>query len=76
MKKKHMTTAEVAAVLGVSSMSIVRWCDDGKGPEHHRTPGGQRRFEPAAVAAWMKGRGMTVPESLLTGYDATSTAPR
>lgn len=63
---KFLSTAKVAAACGVSPMSIVRWCDDGKGPPHHRTPGGQRRFVVADVVAWMRAQGMPVPAALAT----------
>lgn len=64
---KFLTTAEVAAACQVSKMSIVRWCDDGKGPPHHKTPGGQRRFVVADVVAWMRAQGMPVPVRLASG---------
>jgi excisionase family DNA binding protein len=37
------TTSQAAAYLGVSQMSIRRWCADGY-LQHHLTPGGQLRF--------------------------------
>lgn len=61
-RASYLTTKDVAAACGVSPMSVTRWCDDGKGPKHHRTPGGLRRFARADVVAWMKERGMPVPK--------------
>lgn len=43
MHRSHMTTAEVAATLGVGATTIKRWVTDGLLPEV-RTPGGHRRF--------------------------------
>lgn len=43
---RPLTTTEAAARLGVSQRSIIRWADSGRLPSW-RTPGGQRRIDPA-----------------------------
>lgn len=63
-KEEFLTTLDVAAACGVSTMSITRWCEGGKGPPHHRTPGNQRRFKKADVVSWMRAKGMPVPSTL------------
>lgn len=50
-----LTVAEVAARLGVPTRTVRHWSDIGYLPAR-RTPGGQRRYSPAEVAAFAKRR--------------------
>lgn len=44
-----ITTGEAAARLGVTRMTVTRWCDVGM-LRHVRLPGGARRVDPEDVA--------------------------
>jgi len=50
-----LTVADVAARLGVPTRTVRHWSDIGYLPAR-RTPGGQRRYSPAVVAAFAKRR--------------------
>jgi excisionase family DNA binding protein len=47
---EHLTPAEAARRLGVSTWTLNRWERDGK-IAAYRTPGGQRRFLAADIEA-------------------------
>lgn len=47
-----LTTSQVAQALGISIGTVRRWADDGY-LRSYRTPGGQRRFSPEAVEAFL-----------------------
>jgi excisionase family DNA binding protein len=50
---KRLRLPEVAARLGVHPSSLQRWCIQGKGPEHLKTPGGTYIFRAEDVEAWL-----------------------
>lgn len=47
-----MSTRQVAAILGVSPRTVEQMRADGRGPAWVRV-GGQVRYEPAQLAAWI-----------------------
>lgn len=47
-----LTPGAVARLFGVSVVTVATWADSGKLP-HFRTPGGQRRFRPEDVEAFI-----------------------
>jgi len=53
-----MTTAEVAAVFGVTSKAVTRWANTGRLHPIH-TPGGTRRYLRTEVDAWLAGKPLT-----------------
>lgn len=55
MSPKWLTSREAAVWLGVSLATIRRWVKDGHLP-HWRTPGGQLRFDPGELDAWLERR--------------------
>ncbi len=44
----HLHTAQVAAILHVTSKTIARWAKDGRLP-YQRTLGGHRRYPESAI---------------------------
>jgi excisionase family DNA binding protein len=46
-----LTSSQAARYLGVSQVTIRRWCEDGY-LSHYRTPGGQYRFSRAQLDAF------------------------
>jgi excisionase family DNA binding protein len=48
MTQTHLKTAEVAAILHVSSKTVARWAQEGKLP-FLRTMGGHRRYPEAEI---------------------------
>lgn len=46
-----LTTADVAAIFGVTTMTVKRWADKGALP-HFRTPGNHYRFKREDVEAF------------------------
>ena len=50
-----LTAAEVAALFRVEKVTVGRWARSGRLPSV-RTPGGQRRFRAADVAALLNGK--------------------
>jgi len=53
-----MTTAEVAAVFGVTSKAVTRWANTGR-LHPIRTPGATRRYLRAEIDAWLAGKPLT-----------------
>lgn len=58
---KPLKVTEVALLFGVSSKSVVRWCNDGRLP-YSTTLGGHRRFDPERIAAIAAGQHFEVDE--------------
>lgn len=52
---KWLTSKEAAVWLGCSVASIKRWVETAELP-HWRTLGGQLRFDPAELDAWVEER--------------------
>ena len=50
-----MSTAQVAAYLGVTPQTLANWAYKGKGPEFVKLDG-RRRYVPADVRAWVEAR--------------------
>lgn len=50
MNRTHYSPKECAEMLGVSSRTIIRWCDTGK-LEHVRLPG-KKTIRKISVKAW------------------------
>ena len=48
-----LTRSEVAAIVGYSQQSIVRWADSGKLKPDEVTPGGHRRWRRSTVDAFV-----------------------
>lgn len=53
---RPLTSGDVAAIFGVSAVTVGAWADQGLLP-HFRTPGGQRRFRRSDVDAYIKKQG-------------------
>jgi excisionase family DNA binding protein len=53
---RPLTPGEVAAIFGVSTVTVAAWADQGRLP-HFRTPGGQRRFRREDVDAFLAATG-------------------
>jgi excisionase family DNA binding protein len=51
-KRLGLTTSQAARHLGVSMSTVRRWADQGHLPTL-RTPGGQRRFRPEQLDAFV-----------------------
>jgi len=62
-----LTSAEVAKLLQVDATSIINWSTKGY-LQYYRTPGGHRRIRASDVVAFLKQRGMPIPQPL-TGID-------
>lgn len=58
-----LTSQEVADIYGVALSTIHLWTKRKKIP-HHRTIGGQLRYDPVALRAWAEKRDLPVPEKL------------
>lgn len=58
---RTLTASEAAALIGVSVATVRGWADHGVLPSH-RTVGGHRRFELAALREWLERRGAPAPE--------------
>jgi excisionase family DNA binding protein len=59
------TTHAVARMIGVSASAVVSWIDKGL-LEAHRTPGGHRRVEKAALLGFLRQNQMPIPRALVT----------
>jgi len=68
MSKPLLTITGAARHLGINQKTLRRWTDAGQVP-CVRTIGGQRRYEPAALARFMRERGGTA-----TNHDDDPTA--
>jgi len=64
MHKTQLSTHEVAQILGVTPMSIIRYCENGQLP-FTKTPGGHRRIQRVDVEAFAASRGVRVSEQLV-----------
>src|SRR4051794_37887715 len=52
MSGRLLTARELAAELGVSAETVLRWTRRGELPGF-RLPGGAIRYQPAAIEAWL-----------------------
>jgi excisionase family DNA binding protein len=52
--KNTLKLPEVAEQIGVHASTLQRWCAQGKGPLHIKTPGGMHLFRADDVATWLK----------------------
>ncbi len=52
--KETLKLPEVAEEIGVHSSTLRRWCEQGKGPHHIKTPGGTYIFRTDEVRRWLK----------------------
>ncbi len=52
--KNMLRLPDVAALLDVHPSTLRRWCEQGDGPRHIRTPGGTYLFEAAEVERWKR----------------------
>lgn len=71
----HLTTIEVARMLGMAVRSVQLMVDRGE-LEAWRTPGGHRRISRESVARWTEGRGLSTRPSDLGPPVTQGTAPR
>lgn len=62
--KTSLGPGALGALLGLSPDGVVNAELGGRLPPAERTPGGHRRWDPAAVAAWLRERGASVPAAL------------
>jgi excisionase family DNA binding protein len=60
---KHLSTAQVARLLGVSDQSVANWIDRGK-LRAGRTPGGHRRIEKQDLVEFLKRQKFRIPREL------------
>jgi DNA-binding transcriptional MerR regulator len=51
--KDVLRIPEVAREIGVHPSTLQRWCVQGKGPRHIKTPGGTHIFRAQDVASWL-----------------------
>jgi len=51
--KRTLRLPEVAERIGVHSSTLRRWCEEGKGPRHIKTPGGTYIFRAEEVEKWL-----------------------
>lgn len=65
MRKKLLTTGNVARMLGVAPKTVLGWCANDALP-HWRLPGGSRdrRIEPNALAAYLRAKEVPLPAEL------------
>ena len=63
MRRKLLSTSQVAELLGVSDQSVANWVDNGQ-LKAGRTPGGHRRIAVEDLVEFMRRQGLNVPESL------------
>lgn len=56
-----LSSGDVAALFGVSVVTVGNWADEGK-LAHFKTPGGQRRFRPADVEAFLEAQPEPAPD--------------
>jgi len=66
LQRKHLSTFDVAGLLGVDPGSVANWIDSGR-LKAHRTPGGHRRVAVADMVAFLRAHNMPVPEELKSG---------
>jgi excisionase family DNA binding protein len=64
VRGRYLTSNAVARLVGVSPSTVLGWIDRGLLPGH-RTPGGHRRVERAAVVRFLREHEMPVPQQLL-----------
>lgn len=60
---KFYTPGQVAAWCGVTSMTIIRWCD-AKVLDAVVTPGGHRRIKEDSVRQYLVSRGLPLPKEM------------
>lgn len=60
-----LMTADIAEMMNVSTRSVYTWAKTMDLP-HYDTPGGHMRFRAAEVKKWLEGRGLEVPEKLVS----------
>lgn len=51
--KNLLRLPDVARKIGIHPSTLQRWCADGKGPRHIKTPGGTHIFRVDDVASWL-----------------------
>lgn len=67
--ERLFTPGQVAVWVSVTSMTVIRWCERGILPST-KTDGGHRRIPESAVRAYLREKGLPVPEELLpVGHD-------
>jgi len=59
----YLTSHAVAKLVRVSPSTVLSWIDKGLLPAH-RTPGGHRRVEPAALVRFLRDHDMPIPRDL------------
>jgi excisionase family DNA binding protein len=59
----YLTSHAVAKLVRVSPSTVLSWIDKGLLPAH-RTPGGHRRVEPAALVRFLREHDMPIPRDL------------
>lgn len=60
---RFYTPGQVAVWAGVTSMTIIRWCDSGL-LHATTTPGGHRRITEESIRDYLTKRGMAIPPAL------------
>lgn len=63
MISDYLTSHAVAKLVRVSPSTVLSWIDKGLLPAH-RTPGGHRRVEPAALVRFLRDHDMPIPRDL------------
>lgn len=53
--KNTLRLPELAERIGIHSSTLRRWCEEGKGPRHIKTPGGTYIFRSEDVEKWLAG---------------------
>ncbi|HEU4409013.1 MAG TPA: helix-turn-helix domain-containing protein [Polyangiaceae bacterium] len=60
---RYFTPGQVAAWAGVTSMTVIRWCDAGL-LKAVTTPGGHRRIFESSVRDYLLSRGLPIPPEM------------
>jgi len=70
---RFLNVSEAAGFLGVSAASVRKWSDQGLVPVF-RTPGGQRRYSPADLEAFLDSMRQPTPGRAIPRYGRNAGA--
>ncbi|MBI5367619.1 MAG: response regulator [Planctomycetes bacterium] len=61
---KLLTTRDAAGICGVTAMTIIRWCEEGR-LRAYRTAGGHRRIRSEDLESFCRSTGIPLPDEAL-----------